>query len=114
MYFTSIDSVHVTAWYDPDIDGMEVIKVKLEVKQERTDPDWCVVHSKCMTNIILKVERWTIDIDKKDNSDEKTLDILRSVVLELREGDIGEESYQAFTEIKILEKLLMKMQIVFV
>jgi len=30
MYFTNLDNVHVTAWYDPDIDGMEVIKVKLE------------------------------------------------------------------------------------
>ena len=30
MYFTSLDGVHVTAWYDPDIDGMEVIKVKQE------------------------------------------------------------------------------------
>ena len=42
------------------------------------------------------IDKIPIDIDKKDNSDEKTLDILRSVVLELREGDIGEESYQAF------------------
>ena len=31
MYFTSLDGVHVTAWYDPDIDGMEVIKVKQEL-----------------------------------------------------------------------------------
>ena len=31
MYFTSLDGVHVTAWYDPDIDGMEVIKVKQEI-----------------------------------------------------------------------------------
>ena len=34
MYFTSLDGVHVTAWYDPDIDGMEVIKIKLEDKEE--------------------------------------------------------------------------------
>ena len=40
MYFTSLDGVHVTAWYDPDIDGMEVIKVKLEDKEKKTDdPD---------------------------------------------------------------------------
>ena len=37
MYFTSLDGVHVTAWYDPDIDGMEVIKVKLEDKEEGPD-----------------------------------------------------------------------------
>lgn len=30
MYFTNLDNVHVTAWYDPDIDGMEVIKVKVD------------------------------------------------------------------------------------
>jgi len=30
MYFTSLDSVHVTAWYDPDIDGMEVLRLKQE------------------------------------------------------------------------------------
>ena len=34
MYFTSLDGVHVTAWYDPDIDGMEVIKIKLEDREE--------------------------------------------------------------------------------
>ena len=35
MYFTSLDGVHVTAWYDPDIDGMEVIKIKAENSPER-------------------------------------------------------------------------------
>ena len=28
MYFTSLDGVHVTAWFDPDIEGMEVLKIK--------------------------------------------------------------------------------------
>ena len=32
-YFTSLDSVHVKAWYDHEIEWMEVIKVKLEDKQ---------------------------------------------------------------------------------
>ena len=32
MYFTSLDNIHVTAWYDPDIDGMEVIKVKQDTQ----------------------------------------------------------------------------------
>eukprot|EP00092_Neocalanus_flemingeri_P010159 GFUD01010949.1.p1 GENE.GFUD01010949.1~~GFUD01010949.1.p1 ORF type:complete len:271 (-),score=112.35 GFUD01010949.1:444-1256(-) len=31
MYFTSLDTVHVTAWYDPDIDGMEVLRMKQEI-----------------------------------------------------------------------------------
>ena len=39
MYFTSLDGVHVTAWYDPDIDGMEVIKVKLDKEKKTDDPD---------------------------------------------------------------------------
>ena len=30
MYFTSLDSVHVSAWYDPEIDGMEVLRLKHE------------------------------------------------------------------------------------
>jgi len=28
MYFTSLDCVHISAWYDPDIDGMEVLRLK--------------------------------------------------------------------------------------
>ena len=28
MYFTELDGLHVTAWFDPDIDGMEVVKIK--------------------------------------------------------------------------------------
>ena len=31
MYFTSIDGVHVTAWFDPDIGGMEVVKIRQQV-----------------------------------------------------------------------------------
>ena len=30
MYFTVVDGVHVAAWYDPDMDGMEVVRVKQE------------------------------------------------------------------------------------
>jgi len=28
MYFTSLDCVHISAWYDPEIDGMEVLRLK--------------------------------------------------------------------------------------
>ena len=28
MYFTSLDGIHVTAWFDPDLEGMEVLRVK--------------------------------------------------------------------------------------
>ena len=31
MYFTQLDGLHVSAWFDPDIDGMEVVKIKHEV-----------------------------------------------------------------------------------
>ena len=31
MYFTELDGLHVTAWFDPDIDGMEVVKIKHQV-----------------------------------------------------------------------------------
>ena len=37
-----------------------------------------------------------IDIDKGDNTDEKTLDILRGLILELEEGSITEESFQSY------------------
>lgn len=37
MYFTTLDGVHVTAWYDPDIDGMEVIKVKQDSVVDKDD-----------------------------------------------------------------------------
>ena len=42
------------------------------------------------------IDKIPIDIDKKDNSDEKTLDILRSIVLELEIGELDESYYQAF------------------
>ena len=42
------------------------------------------------------IDKIPIDIDKKDNSDEKTLDILRSIIIELEEGDIGCGSFQPF------------------
>ena len=32
--------------------------------------------------IIFSIDKIPIDIDKKDNSDEKTLDILRSIIIE--------------------------------
>ena len=28
MYFTTLDSVHVSAWYDEEVDGMEVLRLK--------------------------------------------------------------------------------------
>ena len=31
MYFTELDGLHVTAWFDPDIEGMEVVKIKHQV-----------------------------------------------------------------------------------
>ena len=45
---------------------------------------------------VRSIDKIPIDIDKKDNSDEKTLDILRSIIMELEEGDIGGCSYQPF------------------
>ena len=45
---------------------------------------------------IRAIDKIPIDIDKKDNSDEKTLDILRSIIMELEEGDIGCGSFQPF------------------
>jgi hypothetical protein len=42
------------------------------------------------------IDKIPIDIDKQDRSDEKTLDILRSIILELEEGDILSESFQAY------------------
>ena len=42
------------------------------------------------------IDRIPIDIDKGDNSDEKTLDILRSVILELEEADIDCGSFQSY------------------
>ena len=42
------------------------------------------------------IDKIPIDIDKKDNSDEKTLDILRSIIYELEESGIESKSFQAF------------------
>jgi len=42
------------------------------------------------------IDKIPIDIDKKDNTDEKTLDVLRSIVMELEESGIEEESYQCY------------------
>ena len=37
---------------------------------------------------VRSIDKIPIDIDKKDNSDEKTLDILRSIIMELEEADM--------------------------
>ena len=42
------------------------------------------------------IDKIPIDIDKQGNTDEKTLDILRSVILELEEADIGCGSFQSY------------------
>ena len=42
------------------------------------------------------IDKIPIDIDKGDNSDEKTLDILRNLILELEEADIDEHSVQCY------------------
>tara|TARA_Y100000004_G_C8950682_1_gene428343 strand:+ start:800 stop:2557 length:1758 start_codon:yes stop_codon:yes gene_type:complete len=42
------------------------------------------------------IDKIPIDIDKKDNSDEKTLDILRSIILELEVGELDSNYFQAF------------------
>ena len=42
------------------------------------------------------IDKVPIDIDKGGNSDEKTLDVLRGVILELEDADITEESFQCF------------------
>ena len=42
------------------------------------------------------IDKVPVDIDKEDNTDEKTLDILRSVLLELEESGIEETSYQCY------------------
>ena len=42
------------------------------------------------------IDKIPIDIDKGDNTDEKTLDILRGLILELEEGSITEESFQCY------------------
>ena len=45
---------------------------------------------------IRSIDKIPIDIDKGDNTNEKTLDILRSVIMELEEADIMEESFQCY------------------
>jgi archaellum biogenesis ATPase FlaH len=42
------------------------------------------------------IDKVPIDIDKGGNSDEKTLDVLRGVILELEDADITEQSFQCF------------------
>tara|TARA_X000001382_G_scaffold35984_1_gene23639 strand:- start:7319 stop:9073 length:1755 start_codon:yes stop_codon:yes gene_type:complete len=42
------------------------------------------------------IDKIPIDIDKSGNSDEKTLDVLRGVILELEDADITENSFQCF------------------
>ena len=45
---------------------------------------------------IRAIDKIPIDIAKKDNSNEKTLDILRSIVMELEEGDIDNTCFQCY------------------
>ena len=42
------------------------------------------------------IDKIPIDIDKGDNTDDKTLDVLRGIILELEEADITEESFQCY------------------
>ena len=42
------------------------------------------------------IDKIHIDIDKKDNTDEKTLDVLRGLILELEDAEIYEKSFQAY------------------
>ena len=42
------------------------------------------------------IDKVPIDIDKQDRSDDKTLDILRGIVLELEDADIDEHSFQCY------------------
>jgi hypothetical protein len=42
------------------------------------------------------IDKIPIDIDRQENTDERTLDILRSVILELEEADIGCGSFQTY------------------
>tara|TARA_R100000458_G_C8273285_1_gene248143 strand:+ start:634 stop:2409 length:1776 start_codon:yes stop_codon:yes gene_type:complete len=42
------------------------------------------------------IDKIPIDIDKGDNTDERTLDVLRGVILELEEADIGCGSFQCY------------------
>ena len=42
------------------------------------------------------IDKIPIDIDKQENTDKKTLDILRSVILELENAGIDSESFQSY------------------
>ena len=42
------------------------------------------------------IDKIPIDIDKQDRSDERTLDILRGIILELEEADISSRSFQSY------------------
>lgn len=42
------------------------------------------------------IDKIPIDIDKSGNSDDKTLDVLRGVILELEDAEISENSFQCF------------------
>ena len=42
------------------------------------------------------IDKIPIDIDKQDRSNQKTLDVLRDIILELEEGDIRNESFQSY------------------
>ena len=42
------------------------------------------------------IDKIPIDIDKQDRSNEKTLDILRRIILELEEADISSRSFQSY------------------
>ena len=42
------------------------------------------------------IDKIPVDIDKQDRTDERTLDILRGIILELEEADILEENFQCY------------------
>ena len=42
------------------------------------------------------IDKIPIDIDKQDRTDERTLDILRGILIELEDADITEESFQCY------------------
>ena len=42
------------------------------------------------------IDKIPVDIDKQDRTDERTLDILRGIILELEDADITEESFQCY------------------
>ena len=42
------------------------------------------------------IDKIPVDIDKQDRSDDRTLDILRGIILELEDADIGCGSFQSY------------------